>query len=122
VWGTVAGELINIYRPTSWYDVTSDNWDQLKSDWEQTNLDRAGDGLDPLEFVDWLADPSNFSGWAYPYSTYGLGLEPTFHVRPTTGVNYLWSSPNFRPFDTVDANEEEFAGYRWNIVSWREVQ
>lgn len=113
--GPVCGSTFNINRPDSWAYPSSSGWSSLRNRWD---FDRTWNPS--LKFVDWLADPTNFLtiGYLYPHIVYGLPLEPTFHLRNTTGIHYRWSPPLFRPFSgTGDA--AAYSGYRWRIVSWR---
>jgi hypothetical protein len=56
----------------------------------------------------------------YTHAIYGLTLEPTTHVRNTTGITYNWSPPLFEPYQATGTNAA-YAGYRWKILSWREL-
>lgn len=116
--GPICGATFNINRPPSWDTPTAGDWDNLWGDWQSANSDNSS-----IQFVDWLAKPINFDdddGWVYPHTTYGLPLEPTFHARNTTGIHYLWSPPLFRSYAGT-GDEEQYAGYRWRVVSWRHV-
>jgi len=119
--GPLFGEMFNINRPPAWAIPSGAKWDQLHTNWQTQNALRAQGGLTPISFVDWLADPANFVGWIHPLSTYGLGIEPTFHLRNTTGITYRWSPPLFTPYPGTGSNTT-FAGYRWQLVSWREIR
>ena len=117
--GPLIASTMNIDRCTPW-DLFSFLWDLRKNDWTATNnlLVQAGQPLIP--FTSWLANPANFSGWWPPLTTTGLPLEPTFHLRPTTGVKHLSTGPLFRPFVGSTTSESAYSGYRWKIIDWRE--
>jgi len=119
--GPVFGKKFNINRPPAWSVPSEDQWDRLHSNWEQQNAQLSRDGGTLISFVDWLANPTNFAGWTYPLSVYGLGLEPTFHLKNTTGITYLWSPPLFTPYAGT-GSDTTLAGYRWQVISWREVR
>ena len=72
--------------------------------------------------MNWLVKASNFDddGWGFPYTTYGLPLEPTFHARNTSGIRYRFSPPLFRAYPG-DADTQQYSGYRWRVVSWRHL-
>jgi len=119
--GPVFGEKFNINRPPAWSIPSTDQWDQLHIDWEASNAQRVQSGLTPIAFVRWLADPANFVGGSSLLSMYGLGLEPTFHLRNTSGISYRWSPPLFTAYPGT-ATDTTFAGYRWKVLSWREIR
>ena len=119
--GPVTGERHDINRPLAWATPTVSQWNDLHNAWKQENKDRTDAGQEPIEFVDWLARPANFSGWSYPIGQYGLNLaHVTFHLRNTEGITYRWSPPLFQAYEGTN-EDAEFAGYRWEIVSWREM-
>ncbi len=89
--------------------IGSANWDERHTSWDN-------DG----EFVDWLADETNFSGWAYPYNVYGLSLEPTFQIKYDGSSSFHWKPQLFDAYDGTGP-DAEFAGYRWEVISWREA-
>jgi hypothetical protein len=120
VQGPIAGDKILIKRPLTWQTPTAVNWDTINAAWTTLNTDRAAAMLPPISFVDYLADPANWSTWASPHNIYGLPLEPTFHLRNTTGIKYLWTTPLFTPYNGTGGNAP-YAGYRWKIISWRQV-
>ena len=115
--GPVATETASINRPPAWAAPTTDDWAELYERWENENK-LAKRTAEQVPFVDWLADPNNFSDWDYPHEVYGLRIEPTFHLRRTGNVSYQWSPPLLRPFKGK-GNEAELSGYRWKVVSWR---
>ncbi|MEX0702658.1 MAG: hypothetical protein WD069_11230 [Planctomycetales bacterium] len=118
--GPVSGEQHDINRTNAWGNVSSIAWGLLYSRWDSDNRDRQSIGLPPIEFVDWLANPSNFSGWGFPYTSYGLPLDPTFHLEYAGGDRYRWSPPLFRPW-TGTQSLAVHSGYRWKVLSWREL-
>ncbi len=120
--GPIACEKTDINRPPAWAEPSSDDWEDLHEEWDAENVTRAGQGLTAIPFVDWLADPVHFNDWDTSLlREYGLQLEPTFHLRNTNGIAYQWSPPLFRAF-AASGDDEQFAGYRWQIISWRQVQ
>lgn len=119
--GPIACERADINRQPAWTEPLTFQWSDLREKWKEENKDREDDGLEPIPFVDWLADPAHWSGWSYPLRDYGLRLEPTFHLRNTKEIAYQWSPPLFRAFEGT-GYEEPLSGYRWKVVSWRVVQ
>jgi hypothetical protein len=120
--GPIACEKTDINHPPAWVEPLSEEWDILHDEWNAENATREVQGLEPIPFVDWLADPVHFNGWGSPrLLEYGLRLEPTFHLRNTDGIAYQWSPPLFRAFAASGA-DEQFAGYRWQVISWRQVK
>lgn len=118
--GPVACRKVDIKRSPAWTTPTESQWDDLHERWEDLNDEREDDDLEPIAFVDWLADPANFVGWPHPISEYGLRLEPTFHLRGMTGIDYRWEPPLFQAYQGT-GTEAEFSGYRWQVLSWREA-
>ena len=117
--GPLAVDTINVSICPSWF-LWSFFWDDRYTNWTNTNVLRLALGQVRLSFPDWLANPANFSNWGLQYTTYGLPLEPTFHLRPTSGVKYLSTGPIFRPFVGTTTTDSAFSGYRWKIIDWRE--
>jgi hypothetical protein len=120
LFGLLAATTVDINRPDAWASLTHFHWSERRDRWDDLNDWRRDRGLSPIEFVDWLATSGNWSGWWYPLSSYGLPLEPTFHLRPMTGTTYRWSPPIFEAYDG-SGSQQSFAGYRWKVLSWREV-
>jgi len=119
--GPVSGKEHEIHGPPVWNQLSESQWNDLHNTWENENKDRADAGLAPIEFVDWLARPDNFSGWSGSIRRYGLNLaHVTFHLRNTEAIHTRFSPPLFAPYGGAAA-DAEFAGYRWEIVSWRET-
>ena len=116
--GPVCGQKVDIYHIPDW-SLTSSQWEALFAAWESARQ-AAGQTPEEFPFIDWLADPANFSGQSYPYSQYGITLEPTFHLRHPHNAHYQWSPPLFRPYPGTSSDPEQ-AGYRWEVLSWREV-
>lgn len=119
----IRGPLItrnaDLRRPSEWSMYWA-LWLERHYTWESENDDRADWGLDPIEFVDWLADSSNFSSWGYPYNEYGLSLEPTFQLKHDGATKYQWEPQLFEAYQGTGP-DAEFAGYRWEVISWREL-
>ncbi len=120
VQGPIAGDKILIKRPLAWQTPTATNWDTINTNWTTLNATRAASSLPPIPFVDYLADPANWTTWSDPIKTYGLPMGPTFHLRNTSGIKYLWTTPMFTPYNGTGPNAP-YAGYRWKIISWRQV-
>ena len=87
-------------------------------------------GMSPARAQDatWLAGPAsalisdaaNWSGFASPMGTIGLKIEPNFHLRNTSGIQYLWNGPLFTPYNGT-GGDAPYAGFRWKVLSWREL-
>ncbi|NOX56092.1 MAG: hypothetical protein GXP27_16950, partial [Planctomycetes bacterium] len=85
-----------------------------------TGSGSSGSSDQSRSFLQFLADPATFSDWDRPYSTYGLTVEPTFHLRRMKRVYYRWSPPVFRAFADARRHPDQ-SGYRWEVLSWREM-
>jgi len=120
VQGPILAEKVLLKRSAAWNTPTAANWDTHYAAWTAINVDRAANSLPPMTFTDYLADPANWSGWSNPHATYGLPLEPTVHLSNPSGVKYLWSAPLFAPYNGTGP-DAQYAGYRWKVISWREV-
>ncbi len=122
------------YATSKRWKVAAAHWDEL---WEAWLKDSHDDDEDDHEdgkksppgllkkvkrktFVRWMRESKNFSGWTYPFSAEGLKLEPTFHLQNFGTVNHFWAPPLFEPFAPTWSHRE-LAGYRWKVLSWREV-
>ena len=117
--GPLVADTMNIDRCIPW-DLTKTLWTLRESDWTATNTLLALLGQPRISFPDWLANPANFLGLLPPLPTTGLPLEPTFYLRPTSGVKYLSTGPLFRPFVGTTTTDSAYSGYRWKIIDWRE--
>ena len=117
--GPLVADTVNVNNCPPWVIGTS-LWNDRYNNWTNTNVLLAALGQTRITFPNWLANPANFSGWGTPYTTYGLPLEPTFHLRPTSAVKYLATSPLFRPFVGSTTADSAYSGYRWKIIDWRE--
>ena len=117
--GPLVASSMDIDRCLPW-DLTTTQWNTRVQDWTGTNDLLLQLGLPHLYFPSWLANPANFIGWLPPLPTTGLPLEPTFHLRPTSGVKYLSTGPLFRPFVGTTTTDSAYSGYRWKIIDWRE--
>lgn len=109
-----AGEQGNGNNKTKKNDNANENSQHGDSEYNDPT------GVETPTFVEWLADPQNYAEWPQYYRTYGLTLEPTFHLRNTRDIKHSWSPPLFRPCDATVYGEEP-AGYRWEVISWREA-
>lgn len=120
--GPVVTGTINIDSEPMWA-IASIVWSNTYSDWTDTNNNRQAAGLDPITLPDWVANPLNLinQGWFVPLQTaiYGLQLEPTFSIQPTSGIDYLANAPLFTPY-VSSGSDSAASGYRWKIVDWRE--
>lgn len=124
--GPVAGEWYDFNRPDDWGNLTSSQWEKLYAAWLATgvlNLDGKSRLPPTIPFLDFLANPLNFplGVFSQSYSRFGLTLEPTFHLRHTGDVFYRWSPPLFEAYYGT-ADNSKHAGYRWKVLSWREIE
>jgi len=118
--GPVSGESHDINRLTEW-EFSESLWSDLYSTWEDDNRELVQNSQPEIRFTEWLETPANFTGWPEFYRTYGLNIEPTFHLRHKGEIEYHWSPPFFEPYvGTGDLSE--FSGFRWEILSWQEIQ
>ncbi len=120
VQGPISSGQLQINLPLSWRNFTATNWTDFHAAWTAVNVDLAAQGLPAITFIDYLADPARWVGWASPMNTYGLKLEPAFHLRNTSGIKYLWNGPLFTPYNGTGGNAP-YAGFRWKVLSWREL-
>jgi len=116
--GPIATARCEIDNSPSWI-FSSNDWDQLWTNWDTENELLVALELQPIEFADYLADPANFSTWSNPQSQYGLPLEPTVHIGKTLDVSHRLTPPLFAAFD--DDSVPAFGGYRWKVISWRDL-
>lgn len=117
--GPLSGDSYALNHNDDW-NLTSTQWSLLYTGWQAAVAATPPTSTPPL-FTEWLANPLNFVGWATIYTQVGLPLEPTFHARSTPSIYYLWSPPLFQPYQTTDSTGSTFAGYRWKVISWREL-
>ncbi|MEO1996767.1 MAG: hypothetical protein ABGZ17_15995 [Planctomycetaceae bacterium] len=117
--GPVSGRDHKFHHPPNW-TLNKTLWSQLWDFWTIENQLNQFSNQDQIEFIDWLADPSNFASWPEPYTQFGLDLEPTVHLRSTPQIAHHVQTPLFRPFPGLKKNDP-LAGYRWQVVSWREI-
>ena len=118
--GPFSAEKIDVNRPEAWAAPSGSDWDLFYANWQLFNTLLAVSEIEPVEFSSWLEDPVNLTGETYPNNTYGLTLEPTFEVSRPAEVRHRWEPPLFEAFVGGDA-DAEFSGYRWDVVSWREL-
>src|SRR5690606_19767539 len=111
VYGPVIAERIDLNRTDAWADVSGTTWGLLRTNWGLANTLRVLLGQPKVEFVDYLADPSNFLTWGSPYRDTALSLEPTSHLRARTDVQYQFAPPLFRPYPG-SGGQASYAGYR----------
>ena len=116
--GPVSGHQHRFLHPPAW-TLNRTLWSQLRESWSIENQIHQLFGQGQVPFIDWLSDPSNFYFWPEPYSEWGLNLEPTVHLRSTPLIAHHMHTPLFRPFPGLTDNDPE-AGYRWQVISWRE--
>jgi hypothetical protein len=124
--GPVVADWCDINRPDDWGSLSHSQWEFLHAAWLATGelaKDRKSRLAPTIAFLDFLANPKNFAAGLFSqnHSRYGLTLEPTFHVRPQPGIRYRWSPPLFEPY-TGTADNGKHAGYRWKVLSWREIE
>ncbi len=103
-------------------------WNGRYSIWQLLISTQLLNNLPLTPFVTWVGSPSSYPGWGAPYETVGLPLEPTFHLRPLTGVTYRDSLPMFRSYVppstgsysmSMMASTVDLSGYRWRLLFWR---
>ncbi len=114
--GPVLGSTIQLSGNNDW-NLWGLWWTELYQTWQWA---AQGQSSGPLLFTQWLGNPNNFYGWDYPYSQYGFSLEPTFSTRSNPNIHYSWSPPLFQPYAPVGGAQTS-AGYRWNVLSWQEI-
>jgi hypothetical protein len=99
-------------------------WNSRYSVWQSLIAWQLSHSVPQTPFVTWVGDPANYPGWGSPYETVGLPLEPTFHLRPLTGMTYRESLPIFKSYVpptnvTSTATTTDPSGYRWRVLFWR---
>ncbi len=99
-------------------------WNSRYSLWQLLVSNQQSQGQPQTPFVTWVGDPASYPGWGSPFDTVGLPLEPTFHVRPLTGMTYRESLPIFKSYVpptnvTSTATTTDPSGYRWRVLFWR---
>lgn len=120
LYGPVSGQWMEINCPGVWKYPMQTDWTVLNNAWSTSNA------VAPTAFVDWLADAANTRELAHPLiRAHGLSAgKLTFSLRhrPSEAqqTRIVWAPPLFRPFSGSDTRDAR-AGYRWQIVSWREV-
>lgn len=120
--GPVYGAWSSFNRPDDWGNLTASQWSTLYAGW-QSAVSETPKGKTPIKFLDYLANPQNYPPASFPtyYSQYGLTLEPTLHVRNAGNRSYRWTPPLFDMYTGTPDNGRQ-AGYRWKVLSWREVE
>jgi len=120
--GPVLARSCHLNGPREW-KLNRSGWNTLHSRWQQTNLLLLLQLSSPVNFTTFLEAPSAFFLLFYsPYThtTYGLSLEPTFHLSHPGEVHYRFEPPLFAPYQGT-GNLAGYAGYRWKLLSWREL-
>jgi len=117
--GPVTGQFHTIRHPPNWTLIRT-LWYERRQRWLIENQGNRFFNQPQVDFIDWLADFTNFTSWHAPYNQAGLDLESTVHLRATPQIAHHSQAPLFRPFPGVDQTDQR-AGYRWNVVSWREL-
>jgi hypothetical protein len=117
--GPVAAGSVSLNNEEMW-SLNSSTWTNAYNYWNSTNSGRQSQ----ISFCDWVASPANMiiSGFfqlPYQTSVYGLQIQPTVSLQPTTGISYLGSLPLFTPYEST-GSDASASGYRWSIVAWRE--
>lgn len=104
--------------------LSSSLWNNQYSLWELENEIRTRNGVSPVPFVSWVANPANYVDWGSPWESVGLPLEPVVHIRPQMGVKFRDSLPLFRsyvaPANLITAKHDP-SGYRWRVLFWRDL-
>ena len=120
--GPMMGESFNVQNLPEW--VLSDYiWDIIQARWEATNNSLNAQHLPTIDFSTFVEYPGSwYNIWTSPYThqTYGLNLEPTFHVTHIAGTtSYRWSPPLFTAYQASGTNAD-YAGFRWKVLTWKE--
>lgn len=119
--GPVSGERHILHGTPAWTELSAKTWREIYHEWDAENQEREEENLDPIPFVEWLADPDNFhDGWGEALQDHGLRLQPTVRLQRLRDVSSQWSPPLFRAYEG-EGPEDDLAGYRWQVVSWREL-
>lgn len=120
--GPVVAGTVDLNNENEW-SIWSFVWNNTYSNWNSWNNNAQSSGKPRISFCDWVANPNNLTntGWFVPWQTavYGMQLEPTVSIQPTTGINYLANAPLFTPYSST-GSDSAASGYRWKIVDWRE--
>lgn len=117
--GPMMAKTIDLNRPDAWV-LTSTGWNDVYTRFNNMNNWLQMLGQPKIEFVDWVASPSVYSGYGWPYTTYALSLEATFQVSYQGGAKFQFAPPLFSAYAGTGSNAP-YAGYRWEVISWREV-
>jgi len=127
--GPVAAENFDFYRPHVWADPSGYEWTQLYAAWQADNeaaADAAGVSAENsvIEFTDWLANPGNWHRFywsSYYQKQYGLDVnDVVLHLSRPANRTFRWSPPLFTAYQGTTQTDTN-AGYRWQVVSWRQV-
>ena len=116
--GSVYAERVDINRPDEWV-LSGYLWNYLNDRWKDNVRYRERLNLPTIGFSELLEDPSNFLLFGWPYSSYGLNLEPTFQLQYDSGKRYQFKPPLFRPYASGQPNSAD-DGYRWRILRYFE--
>ena len=120
--GPMVGESFNVQNLPEWV-LTDYIWDLMQARWDATNNSLKAQKLPTIDFSSFIEYPGAwYSIWASPYThqTYGLNLEPTFHITHIAGTtSYRWSPPLFTSYQATGTNAD-YAGFRWKVVNWKE--
>ena len=107
------------------WNLGSSFWSYRYSIWQYLVDTQQSNGQPITPFVTWIGAASSYPAWGNPYETYGLPLEPTFQLRPLSGVTYRESLPIFESYITPATGGTSLAmttdpsGYRWRVLFWR---
>ena len=114
--------------PGSSWKLSTSLWNSRYLIWQLLTSTELTNNLPLTPFVTWVGSPSSYPGWGAPYETVGLPLEPTFHLRPLTGVKYRDSLPLFKGYVAPTSGGTSMitagltidpSGYRWRVLFWR---
>lgn len=112
--GPLSGDSLQISRTAKWESPSSFVWSLVRYYWGQYNDYRQYNGDPPVGFDEYVASNEVLVGWS------GLPLDPTFHLQYAGEKKFRWSPPLFRAWNSTTEHVPH-SGYRWTVVSWREV-
>jgi hypothetical protein len=116
--GPVIARHVTFNAPSAWTGLSGSTWNTKYNNWKnECNLLKLL-RLTPRTYSAYLGDPLNWLLAGNPYQTYGLPFEPTVRVDRPSNVSYGCEPPLFRPDPSA---ETAGGGYRWAVLSWREV-
>jgi hypothetical protein len=123
--GRVWCDTADFNRTTAW-EVSSLSWILLRSQWDQTNSLLAASGQPSMTLTQWLANPLNVAWLGGYHATYGLTIDPTFHLQKQIVANEVTSLPVFTASTVTPAGASiagiSQPGYQWRVLSKEVVE